>query len=132
MIATVAVFTTSITLHNYSFFSVVGIIKFYSLSKFHDSSTILLSIFIILCIRPLWFIYYSLHRLIIFKPSFSLLSYVVLLNYPLSCLPSILSFLFPRLQVSITCQTSILILQIDDKQSVQNHSCSCYLPKNLQ
>lgn len=40
MIATVAVFTTSITLHNYSFVLGVGIIKLYSLSKFHDSRTI--------------------------------------------------------------------------------------------
>lgn len=60
MIAIRVIFSSSITSQNYPFFLVVGIIKFQSLNKFADCSTVLLSIFIISCIGSLWLIYYSL------------------------------------------------------------------------
>lgn len=78
MTAFVAILSTSITLHFYPIILVTGIIKFKSLSKVDDYSIILLSILIIPCIRSLRLIYYSLHRLIIFKSPFSLLWYLVL------------------------------------------------------
>lgn len=57
MIAIVAVISTSIVFHNYHFFLVVGVIKFQSLSKFDDYTTILLSVFTILYIRSPGLIY---------------------------------------------------------------------------
>lgn len=57
MIAIVTIISTSIMLYNYHFFLVVGI-KFYSLSKFDNCNTILLSIFTILYVRSLILIYY--------------------------------------------------------------------------
>ena len=56
----VAIISTSITSHNCHFFSMVGITKIQSLSKFGDYSTILLSIFTVLYIRFLGLIYYQL------------------------------------------------------------------------
>lgn len=53
MTAIIALRSTSLALHNYHVFLVVGIIKFKSHSKFGDPNTILLSIFIIWCIRSL-------------------------------------------------------------------------------
>ena len=51
MIAIVVITSTYITLCNYNFFVVVGIIMFWSLSKFGDYNTVLFSIFTVLCIR---------------------------------------------------------------------------------
>lgn len=55
----IAIIITSIMLYSYSFFVVVGVIKFKYLSKFDDCN-IILSVFSVLYIRNLGLIYYSL------------------------------------------------------------------------
>lgn len=52
MIAIIVIICTPNMLHNYSFFLVVEI-KFWSLGKFDDCNTILLSICTVLCITSL-------------------------------------------------------------------------------
>ena len=58
MTAIVGIISISITLHNYLFFPVVGIIKFWYLSRFDDYNTVALSIFTVLSIISLGFTYY--------------------------------------------------------------------------
>lgn len=63
MIAIVAIVTAWITSHNDHFFSVVGMIKSWSLSQIDDDNTVLFAIFVILCVSSTGLTYLLVARL---------------------------------------------------------------------